>query len=143
MPIRNRRISLVLRLIIAGVFLFAGFEKWHGARDFMDQIANYQFYPELSPFAALLLPPLEVTAALGLLFTGRRFRQASALVIIGMLLVFTIAMARAWSLGINIECGCFGKGTSPNIGPVSFMRNALLITATAAIFWLDCGKTAK
>jgi uncharacterized membrane protein YphA (DoxX/SURF4 family) len=127
---------LVLRLAIASVFLFAGLEKWRGAEPFMEQIANYQFYPELSPWAALLLPPFEVVSALAVLFMRRRWRQAGAVVIIGMLLVFTFAMARAWSLGINIECGCFGKG-SPNIGPLSFARNGLLVAVCLAILWLD------
>ena len=136
MPIRNRALSLILRLAIAGVFLFAGIEKWRGAHEFMEQIANYQFFPEYAPWAALLLPPFEIASALALLFMGRRWRQASAIVIIGMLLVFTGAMARAWSLGINIECGCFGKG-SPNIGPLSFVRNGGLVVVSMAILWLD------
>jgi len=136
MPIRNRALSLVLRLALAGVFLFAGIEKWRGAHEFMEQIANYQWYPEFSPWAALLLPPFEVASALAVLFMGRRWRQAGAVIMVGMLFVFTVAMARAWSLGINIECGCFGKG-SPNIGPLSFLRNGLLIAVASAILWLD------
>ena len=39
-PIRNRALSLVLRLAIAGVFLVAGIEKWRGAHAFMEQIAH-------------------------------------------------------------------------------------------------------
>lgn len=136
MHIRNRALSLILRLAIAGVFVFAGIEKWRGAHEFTEQIANYQFYPEFSPWAALLLPPFEVVCALAVLFMRRRWRQAGAILILGMLLVFTFAMARALSLGINIECGCFGKG-SPNIGPASFVRNGLLIAVCVAILWLE------
>ncbi len=136
MTIRSRALSLVLRLAIAGVFLFAGVEKWRGAHEFVEQIANYQFYPELAPWVALLLPPFEVVSALAVLFMRRRWRQAGAVVMVGLLLMFTVAMARALVLGINIECGCFGKG-SPNIGPMSFVRNGLLIAVCVAILWLD------
>jgi len=139
MPIHKRALSLVLRLAIAVVFLFAGIEKWRGAEAFMEQIANYQFYPEYAPFVALLLPPCEVVSALAVLFMRGRWRQAGALVMLGMLVVFTFAMARAWSLGINIECGCFGTG-SPNIGPLSFARNGLMIAVCIAIFGLERGR---
>jgi hypothetical protein len=53
-----------------------------------------------------------------------------------MLLMFTVAMARAWSLGINIECGCFGKG-SPTIGPLSFLRNTGLMIASVGLVAVD------
>jgi hypothetical protein len=61
---------------------------------------------------------------------------AAAVLMFGMLLMFTLAMARAWSMGINIECGCFGKG-SPTIGPLSFLRNAGLMLAAAGLFAID------
>ena len=55
---------------------------------------------------------------------------------LAMLLAFTLAMARAWSLGINIECGCFGKG-SPSIGPMSFVRNLALMGAAVVVLWIE------
>jgi len=136
MPIRNRVFSLVLRLGLAFVFAYAGFEKWRAASEFVEQIANYQFMPDLAPWVALLLPPIEMTASIVVLFFGARWRQAGALLMLILLLVFTAAMARAWSLGINIECGCFGKG-SPSIGPLSFLRNLGLISAVMALLWMD------
>jgi putative oxidoreductase len=139
MPIRNRVLSLVLRLGLALVFAYAGFEKWRAAGEFVEQIANYQFLPDLAPWVALLLPPVEITASIAVLFLGVRWRKAGALLMLLMLLVFSVAMARAWSLGINIECGCFGKG-SPSIGPLSFLRNLGLISAALALLWIDGDK---
>ncbi len=136
MPIRNRAVSLVLRLGLAFVFAYAGFEKWRAAGDFVEQIANYQFLPNLAPWVALLLPAVELTASVAVLLLGVRWRQAGAVLMLVMLLVFTGAMARAWSLGINIECGCFGKG-SPSIGPLSFLRNTGLMLAVLALLWID------
>lgn len=136
MPIRNRAISFILRIGLSFVFAYAGVEKWRIAKDFVEQIANYQFHPEWAPWVALLLPPLEIAAAIAVLLFGPRWQKAGALLMLGMLLVFTGAMARAWSLGINIECGCFGKA-SPSIGLISFMRNIALTGAAVTVLWLE------
>jgi uncharacterized membrane protein YphA (DoxX/SURF4 family) len=136
MPNLSRAITLLLRIGLAFVFAYAGFEKWYLGNEFVEQIANYQFHPEWAPWVALLLPPLEVVAASALLLLGLRWRQAGALLMLVMLLAFTFSMERAWSLGINIECGCFGKG-SPSIGPLSIARNCGLIAATLAVLWLE------
>ena len=136
MPILKRALALTLRIALSGVFAFAGIEKWRGAREFVEQIANYQFYPDWAPYVALGLPPLEIAATCAVLLLPRAWRQAGAWLMLVMLAAFTFAMARAWSLGINIECGCFGKG-SPNIGPMSFVRNGTLMLAVVALLWID------
>ena len=138
----NRTISFILRVGLFAVFAYAGIEKWHNSRDFVEQIANYQFFPDRSPWVALLLPPFELAAACSILLLSRAWRQAGAILMLAMLLMFTVAMARAWTLGINIECGCFGKG-SPTIGPLSFVRNASLIAGTLVLLWFDRESTAK
>ena len=135
-PTRNRVLAWGLRVALCSVFAYAGVEKWWGAREFVEQIANYQFLPELAPWGALLLPPVEIASAAGVLLLPRLWRKASALLMFGMLLMFTLAMARAWSLGINIECGCFGKG-SPTIGPLSFLRNGALMATVAVLIAID------
>ena len=139
--IRNRILSWILRIALCAVFAYAGIEKWYNAHEFVEQIANYQFLPELSPVAALLLPPIEIASAVALLLLPPVWRSASALLMFALLLMFTLAMARAWSLGINIECGCFGKG-SPTIGPMSFLRNGALMAAAAALIALEVPRTA-
>jgi putative oxidoreductase len=139
--LRNYVLAWILRIALCAVFAYAGVEKWWGAREFVEQIANYQFLPELAPWAALLLPPIEIASAVALLLLPPVWRSASALLMFGMLLMFTVAMARAWSLGINIECGCFGKG-SPTIGPLSFLRNGALMAAAATFIVLDVPRTA-
>ena len=134
--VHSRPVAVALRVGLCSVFVYAGVEKWGDAKLFIEQIANYQFLPELAPYAALLLPPVEIVAAIAVLLAPRLWRKAAAALMLGMLLFFTVAMARAWSLGINIECGCFGKG-SPTIGPLSFLRNTGLMIAAAAAIALD------
>jgi putative oxidoreductase len=121
-------VSGVLRLIVAGVFGVAAILKLQNPGDFAEQIGNYQLFPELSNIVALTLPSIELTAALALLLTPRSWRHASTAILLGLLVVFTTAIARAWALGINLECGCFGSG-STNIGPWPILRNLSLIAA--------------
>jgi hypothetical protein len=47
-----------------------------------------------------------------------------------MLLFFIAALARAWALDLNLDCGCFGQGSS-RIGPWPMTRNLLLIALLA------------
>jgi len=132
----SRALHWALRAGLCVIFLYAGLEKWRDAEGFVEQIGNYQLLPELANYVALLLPPVEMAAALAVLIAPRLWRIAGATLMFGMLLIFTFAMARAWSLGINIECGCFGKG-SPSIGPLAFLRNAGLMLASATLAVVD------
>ena len=72
MPIRNQAVSLILRIGLSFVFAYAGLQKWRAARDFIEQIANYQFHPQWAPWVALLLPPLEIIAACAVLVPARK-----------------------------------------------------------------------
>jgi putative oxidoreductase len=138
---RNRFLSLAslaLRLVVAGVFGAASVLKLRGPATFAEQIGNYQLFPELSNIIALTLPSIELTAALTLIFARKHWRNAAAMVVFGLLVVFTTAIARAWSLGINLECGCFGTG-STNIGPWPILRNLSLIVALLLAGFFDRG----
>lgn len=125
----------ILRLGLGGVFLVAGVEKLLAPAVFAEQVANYQFWPESAGWIAASLPFLEVVTACVLMVAPRAWRSSAALLLAGMLGVFTAALGRAWLLGINVDCGCFGQG-SPNIGPLTFLRNLTLIGAALALLWL-------
>jgi hypothetical protein len=57
------------------------------------------------------MPALEVLASLALV--SRVLWRGGALILGTMLLVFVAALFQAILRGIDIECGCFGKGSSP------------------------------
>lgn len=126
---------LALKLLLAGVFLVAGVEKASDPRTFAEQIANYQLLSEWSGWGAALLPATEIAAAFVLLFGTRRWSRSATAVLMGMLMMFTLAIIQAWSRGINTDCGCFGQGSSP-VGPLSVLRNSGLLLAGATLLWL-------
>lgn len=127
--------SLVLRLVVGAAFVGAGALKLQDPAAFAEQIANYQFMPEWAYVLATVFPPLEILAGIALVVTRRAFRAAAGLVILGMLLAFTTALVRAWALGLNLECGCFGTG-STEIGIWPVLRNLSLLLALGLAHWL-------
>lgn len=132
----NRWGSIGLRTIVAGAFCVAAVLKLRDPGAFAEQIGNYQLFPELANFIALLLPSIELTCAVALLVGPKYWRIAAAFVLLGLLVVFTSAIGRAWAMGINLECGCFGAG-STSIGIWPILRNVALATALCLGFWLD------
>lgn len=128
--------SLLLRLIVACTFTAAALLKLKDPAYFAEQIGNYQLFPGLSNYLAITLPSIELTSAIALVFGPRLWRHAAAIVFVGLLVVFTSAIARAWAMGINLECGCFGAGSS-GIGPWPMLRNLGLLSAIALGWWLE------
>lgn len=125
-----------LRLMVAAVFIDAAANKVLDPAAFAENTGNYQFLPELSNYIAITLPSMELLAAMVLLLGRKHWRDAAVLTLLGMLVVFTTAIARAWASGINLECGCFGAGSS-TVGIVPVLRNVGLCVALVISFWLE------
>ena len=129
-------ISLVLRLIVAGVFLFAGWQKLKAPQEFADSIAAYQLLPvQLINLVALTLPPLELIIGF-LLLVGwwQRIAAFSAIILTG---VFMVALASAISRGLKIDCGCFGAGASAK-GDLWLALARDLVLGAALVFSYFC-----
>lgn len=120
-PFNLRRLILWLgRLVIAAIFIFAGLAKlirWDmhprpsigiATSLFALQIDSYQMLPSWAVLqVAHWLPWAEMAVGL-LLLIGWRLRIWSTLVtlIIGG---FFVAVVRAYTLHLDINCGCFAK----------------------------------
>lgn len=105
--VRNRAVLLVFRLVLGGLFVYAGAVKALEPLDFAQNIRNYQLVGQsLSFIAALVLPWLEILA--GVFLIAGVWKRGAALVISG-LLVFFIALTVATMIrGLDVDCGCFG-----------------------------------
>jgi putative oxidoreductase len=113
LPGRGRALLILAsRLIPAAVFLAAAYGKLRDPYAFAVSVYAYRVLPaSLATVFAVVTPAIEVIAALALA-TGRLWR-GGAIVIGGLLLVFIAGLAQAILRGIDIDCGCFGKGSSP------------------------------
>jgi uncharacterized membrane protein YphA (DoxX/SURF4 family) len=130
---------LVGRVALGLVFLVAAYTKLHfnGAWHFGDYhfffgmaINSYNLLPLWGvEWLARVLPWFEV--ALGaLLISGIALRWVGIAASL-LLLVFIGAMTRAYFLGLEIMCGCFGN--NEKLGPLTLLRDGSLLVLALAV----------
>jgi uncharacterized membrane protein YphA (DoxX/SURF4 family) len=123
-----------LRLVLAGIFIYAGVVKLLGPKAFAHALAQYDLVPEgLLPLVAIGLPALEVLAGLGLILEVR-----GSLTIIGvLLLIFLVILGYAVWQNLDIDCGCFTADeldAQHNV-QTAFWRDLIMIGATLFLYW--------
>lgn len=105
-------VQLIARLILAGLFIYAGTIKLIQPDTFLSDIESYRMMPyALAWLTAFYLPPLEIVFGLGLLLP--KFRKPSAYLLLLLTVVFILAITAAWLRGLDISCGCFGSSEEP------------------------------
>lgn len=117
------------RLAVAIVFIWASVYKIWDPAAFARSIYNYQILPgNLINATAILMPWLELLCGMALL-AAPAMRRGAALWILGLLVVFTIAIASAMLRGIDISCGCFSATPQEgdHVSWFNLVRNACLI----------------
>ncbi len=125
-----------VRLVVGGIFMYAGAIKIVDVPGFAKNIHNYQMLSDLGVnAAAIFLPWLEVFTGAALILVPR-LRRAAALWILLMLAVFTVAVVVALLRGLDISCGCMSTDpASAKIGWKKVAENAGLIILTALAWW--------
>jgi uncharacterized membrane protein YphA (DoxX/SURF4 family) len=96
----------------------------------------------LAAWGALGLPPLEVVCALAILLPGERWSRPASLVLSALLIAFLAALTRAWMLGLDIHCGCFGPSDDSLNYPLKIAQDCLLLGAALTVLFQN-GKSAK
>jgi putative oxidoreductase len=129
-------LSLLLRLLLAALMIFAGQAKLRDTAAFAEEIQNYRLLPELAPLVSLTLPMVELFAGALLLSPRGVLRQGAALLNLGLMLFFTAAVTSTRLRGIDLSCGCFGTGSSP-VTWLTVLRDLLLSAWCLAIVWLE------
>jgi putative oxidoreductase len=127
------RWDLAFRLILAGVFLWAGLLKLADPRAFAVDVRSFHLVSDpWVAWIALGLPWLEIFASLALMAAPWRLAGATALG--GMLLIFLGGILSAWARGLDISCGCFGAmGTGKSNYAFLIARNLALLALCAAV----------
>lgn len=130
----NGWVRLVLRLIIGGIFVYAGWAKIQAPQAFADSIATFQVVPlPLINLIALGLPFFEILLGLCLL-TGCQ-KEAAIFSVIILSTVFALALIQALIRGLEVDCGCFGSGP-PSIGKTwaSLGRDLLMFVISMILY---------
>ena len=102
-------ISTLCRLALGAIWIWAGIAKAVDPLATLRSVRAYELLPEqAAQLVAFGLPFFEIGLG-GLLLAGVAVRPL-ALVSLGLLAVFMLAVGSAWARGLNIDCGCFGAG---------------------------------
>lgn len=108
--IRNKLVLLVFRVVVGGLFVYAGVLKIADPLGFAQDIQNYRLVPRAVAFLAALVIPWFETLAGAALIAGL-FRRTSALLISLMLAGFIVLVAVTMVRGLDVDCGCFGPSS--------------------------------
>ena len=131
--IRNRWLLLLLRVIVGGVFIWAGALKIADSLGFAQSIENYQVVPHnLAFLIAVVLPWVEVLSGAFLIIGV--FKRSSALLISLLLAGFIGLVALALARGIDTSCGCFGS-LSRRADFSLILTDAVLLVFALCIFF--------
>jgi putative oxidoreductase len=105
--VRNRAVLLAFRIVLGGLFVYAGAVKALAPLDFAQDIRNYDLVgPSLSFMAAVVLPWLEILA--GAFLIAGVWKRGAALIISALLVFFVALIVVTMVRGLDIDCGCFG-----------------------------------
>lgn len=129
-------VDWLLRLGLGALFIVAAVGKLRDPATFAIDIANYRFLTSLAPYLAVSLPGVELLLGVALIASPRRWRQAAALGMMLLLLMFTVAVSQVVARGINIECGCFSGEASGPVTALTIVRDLALFLAALAEFWI-------
>lgn len=108
-PVAQPWVSLLLRLLLGGVALWAAAAKLRDLPSSVRAVRAYDLLPTaIEPFVGYALPVLELV--IGLLLVAGLLTRYAALANALFMLGFVIGVASAWARGLSIDCGCFGGG---------------------------------
>jgi uncharacterized membrane protein YphA (DoxX/SURF4 family) len=133
--VKSPYLSLLLRLYMGSIFIYAGLSKVHYPGEFAENLAAYQMLPYWAVnFAALILPWVEIICGLFLII-GLKSR-VSASIIGGLLIVFTFGIFINLLKGTPISCGCFDS-IGAEISWKDVFRDLGWFILTLQIFFYD------
>ncbi len=138
-------ILLGVRVILGGLFVFAGVVKLQNPQGFMDAIRAFKLgVPEhLATLLTFAIPWTEILA--GAMLVVGLWARAAATVIGAMVVGFLAGILSILARGLDVECGCFGKFEIPcssRVGICHVARNAILLAMAVAVVALGPGRLA-
>ena len=132
--------ALCARMILGAIFIYASIDKIHYPAAFAEAVYNYQILPDaLINLTAIILPWLELFV--GITIIAGFWTRESAFLILGMMVLFAVALAYALAQGHEMTCGCFASQEAVDqIGVHTLVRDIVWITLAAYVFLFDDGR---
>ena len=133
----KNKFILLLRLILGGIFLYAGIVKAGDGQAFTIALMPFTIIPSgWTGSLAFTLAWTEIAA--GILILSPRIYSVGAAMIVGLSIVFISVITWALASGIIVSCGCFGADEAPSAGKMIFaiLRDGLILSSALAILFL-------
>lgn len=132
--------SLVIRYLLALIFLISGVSKLLPNSSFSDSLTQFMT-PNIVPLIAIIIPLYELLIAV-MLISGYK-SKVFLIIYFYTIILFTGVISVNLLLGNNDDCGCFGALIdNSQIGITTLVRNLiLLLLALIAIYLSDNKKT--
>ncbi len=127
------KIALLVRIILGGLFAYAGILKITDIKGFAKTLSLYNLVPEqLLVVVAIMLPLLEIIAGIGLMFNVR----FTLSLITGMLIVFIVVLWYGILNNLEIDCGCFSTEELASHDSLrqAFYRDLVMLVGTVYIY---------
>lgn len=131
--------GLIARLVVGGVWIWAGAIKLPDPDASVSAVRGYQLLPlSIADGVGRLLPMLEVV--IGVCLVLGLLTRVSAVVSALLQVAFIVGIVSVWSRGIAISCGCFGDGgPDPDAFskyPWEIARDVGLLALSLLLVWL-------
>jgi uncharacterized membrane protein YphA (DoxX/SURF4 family) len=125
---------LLVRLMLAAIFIYAGTLKLVDPKAFARTISHFGLVPELLlPVVAIGLPAVEVLAGIALVMDFRSGLYSVS----GLILLFVVVLGYGVLNELDIDCGCFGpEEIAERSGLASAVyRDLVLVAVVAFLHW--------
>lgn len=132
----ERILELVLRFGLGGLFIYAGGAKLLDLEQFFLDVHHFELTPwDVSMAIAMFLPWLEIVAGVALIV--RRLYSGAIGLCALMAIIFIIAISSAWTRGLDLTCGCFGRENNQTNYPQHLALNGALLAAAVGLAGLQ------
>jgi len=133
-------IGLPVRVYLGAVFVLASIHKIQVPYDFALSVATYQIIPLwLINLFAIALPWIELVT--GVFLIVGFWTKENAFLILGMMIMFTVALILVLAQGYEMTCGCFAsQEAAEQIGIPTLLRDLLWIALAGFTLLFDDGR---
>ena len=131
----NRTVLTVLRVALAGIFIYSSWEKIAHPDAFADIIEGYRILPAaMLGLVAIWLLWTELVA--GVVLLAGIWTRAVGLLFSGLTVVFIFGLIQAVARGIDIQCGCFSLDLEAAARTWTSLWQEFLLLAGCLWLWI-------
>ncbi|MCP4703235.1 MAG: DoxX family membrane protein [candidate division Zixibacteria bacterium] len=137
--LHNDYLSLITRLVVGGIFIYASLDKIVYPSEFARIVYNYHLAPgDLVNLTAIILPWIELICGLSVILGF--YKEGGILIISFLMVVFIVAIGINVIRGIDLECGCFTVSSRARGSALSLLYRDIGLLAICIYAWLNKSK---